>query len=80
MCVTCRLGRSLPVHAKAARTCRRRGGRGRRAWHSDAPTAGPELPEHLGRPRVLPRTESLVAFGYLCYNHDLNDHNKEITP
>lgn len=44
------------------------------------PRAGPELPEHLGRPRILPRTESLVAFGYPCYNRDLNDYNKEITP
>lgn len=82
MCVTCRLGRRPPAHAKAARTCRRRGGEDAdaEAWHSDAPTAGPELPEHLGRPRILPRTESLVAFGYPCYNRDLNDYNKEITP
>lgn len=80
--------RDLPARAQPARSREsrphlppaRRGGRRRRAWHSDAPTAGPELPEHLGRPRVLPRTESLVAFGYPCYNRDLNDYNKEIIP
>lgn len=74
MCVTCWLGRRPPASAAGAEDA------DAEAWHSDAPTARPELPEHLGRPRVLPRTESLVAFGYPCYNRDLNDYNKEITP